>query len=795
MSLSDLDVLGKYTANGVTTTFSIAHAIVESDSNETLVYTIDESVVPPVKTLKVEGALQDYTLTGASPPTTPFNTTVTFNAAPTSGLKVLVVRAYPLTQNQDINATDAVPLATIELASDRLVAMIQMLSERIGRALKFRLGYTALTDVDVPDPVANTYLRWNAGATALTNATVVGALATGVPYTDNSIIRWDGTDGTTIQGSLVIISDAGAITGVTALTVDSLKLDGQVLSTTGSNLDVQITPHGTGAVAIPKLMLSMTADNTTTGSGQAVVAATSVIRFQNASLVSISNFTGPVGAGQELVIFNTTGVPITLINSSGGTASTRILTGSGSNLTVPDQAAVSMFYDGSTQMWRVTGIQGSGTVAGPGASTDNAVVRWDGTGGGIMQNSVVIISDAGAVSGVTSLAMGGALSGVTTIDASGNVTLAGLTASRAVVTDGSKVLTSSATTATEIGYVSGVTSAIQTQVNTKAPSASPTFTGTVTFSGLTASTVPYLDASKVLTSSAVTPTELGYLSGVSSAIQTQMNLKAPLASPTFTGTITTPLTASRAVVTGASSELAASAVTSTELGYVSGVSSAIQTQLDAKQLRSTLTAKGDLYVATASNTVARQAVGTDGYVLTADSAQTNGVKWAAASGGGASLRWYTGESNAPLREVFGNGLELFEFEQTDDQAIYAKFTLPASYGGARLYLKKGKMFSVTTSGNVLFQATSYIYKANVAGNSTPTGYTSTNAQQAINGTTNLISLVSDIDLTDASKQINGVTVAAGDTIGIKLVRKSSSETSGVADTVKLLIDSFELVIS
>lgn len=50
--------------------------------------------------------------------------------------------------------------------------------------------------------------------------------------------------------------------------------------------------------------------------------------------------------------------------------------------------------------------------------------------------------------------------------------------------------------------------------------------GTITLSGLTASTVPYLDASKILTSSAVTPTELGYVSGVTSSIQTQLNAKA-----------------------------------------------------------------------------------------------------------------------------------------------------------------------------------------------------------------------------------------------------------------------------
>lgn len=50
---------------------------------------------------------------------------------------------------------------------------------------------------------------------------------------------------------------------------------------------------------------------------------------------------------------------------------------------------------------------------------------------------------------------------------------------------------------------------------------------------------------------------------------------------------------------------------------------------------STTTTKGDLLVATAASTITREAVGTDGQILTADSTQTTGVKWATPFAGGA----------------------------------------------------------------------------------------------------------------------------------------------------------------
>jgi hypothetical protein len=71
-------------------------------------------------------------------------------------------------------------------------------------------------------------------------------------------------------------------------------------------------------------------------------------------------------------------------------------------------------------------------------------------------------------------------------------------------------------------------------------------------------------------------------------------------------------------------------VDDTEIGYLNGVTSAIQTQLDGKVDESLFDAKGDILVASADNTPAKLGVGTNGYILTANSGATNGVEWAAA---------------------------------------------------------------------------------------------------------------------------------------------------------------------
>lgn len=67
-----------------------------------------------------------------------------------------------------------------------------------------------------------------------------------------------------------------------------------------------------------------------------------------------------------------------------------------------------------------------------------------------------------------------------------------------------------------------------------------------------------------------------------SSIQTQLNAKQDTITGGATTITTSNLTASRALISNGSGKVAVSATTDTELGYVSGVTSAIQTQLDAK---------------------------------------------------------------------------------------------------------------------------------------------------------------------------------------------------------------------
>lgn len=121
--------------------------------------------------------------------------------------------------------------------------------------------------------------------------------------------------------------------------------------------------------------------------------------------------------------------------------------------------------------------------------------RSTGTGTGGAINFVT------APAGLTGVTLNG-LAIRMSIDSAGNILVPGLTASRALILDGSKFLTSSSVTSTELGYLSGITTAlapnlngltanVQTQINSLASAAQPTvFRGTGTVGGVSTYTVP-----------------------------------------------------------------------------------------------------------------------------------------------------------------------------------------------------------------------------------------------------------------------------------------------------------------
>lgn len=135
-----------------------------------------------------------------------------------------------------------------------------------------------------------------------------------------------------------------------------------------------------------------------------------------------------------------------------------------------------------------------------------------------------------------------------------------LASNLALTSDVSGVITTSTTTDVELGYLSGVTDFVQTQIDSKAPSDSPTFTGTVTITGLD-----------------------GVLKASSGAISASTIVDADIdatAQVLFSKMET--LSIERAVVTDSSGVVTVSTTTAQEVGYLSGVSSSIQTQLDDK---------------------------------------------------------------------------------------------------------------------------------------------------------------------------------------------------------------------
>ena len=309
-------------------------------------------------------------------------------------------------------------------------------------------------------------------------------------------------------------------------------------------------------------------------------------------------------------------------------------------------------------------------IASIGSSTDNAIVRWDGTNGDAVQDSGVVIDDSDNVTGIADLTMTGKLTVGGLIDPTGLVISeeascpwtpeAGYGAVW-VRDDTPSVLmfTDDAGTDYEVATTGGVVTSVFSR------------------SGAVTAAADDYAASEVTNDSGVTG---AYVDDALNTIDSAL---------TALGTISTQDADSVSVTGGTLTGI-------TQMSYTFGsdaegdiyyrnnsgnlVRLGIGTNGQVLTTNGTipnwgagsgspLTTKGDLY--TYSTTDARLGVGTDGYVLTADSAEASGLKWAA-GGGGTSI-------HNDLEDIQGGvvwdlSADVYAFYKFDDDAASTTVT-------------------------------------------------------------------------------------------------------------------------
>ena len=276
--------------------------------------------------------------------------------------------------------------------------------------------YTGATAVDagieglVPDSTAGAANRFLCvdGTWAIPS---IGAVTGPGTSTDRAIAIWDGTDGDTVQNSLVHISTSGGVTipgtltlgtGAHVLTNSAGLIDGgKIQAATVTSTQLSSTGVTAGTYTMPTLTVDSKGRITTAANG-----SVGLIDLDDGEMA----YTG--AAGYPLVVSSTedgwefasvldVSVLPELVGDSGSGGTAGIVPAPG----VGDAAAGK--YLAADGTWATPA--GSGNVAGPGTSTDNALALFDGTGGQTLQDSSITSSDGSSlvVPGTLTLGSGG----------------------------------------------------------------------------------------------------------------------------------------------------------------------------------------------------------------------------------------------------------------------------------------------------------------------------------------------------------------------------------------------------
>jgi len=246
-------------------------------------------------------------------------------------------------------------------------------------------------------------------------------------------------------------------------------------------------------------------------------------------------------------------------------------------------------------------------------------------------------------------------------------------------------------------------------------------------------------------------------------------------------------------------------VSNTELQYLNGVTSAVQTQLDAKVPKTDFSAKGVILVGTGSGTFVAQSVGTNGQVLTANSAQADGVEWATFSAGDAStsgtLAQFAATTSSQLAGVIsdetGSGALVFG---TSPTVSYAVLRSPKEITTVSATAATGTIaYDQQTQADLFYTSNaSANFTLNFRGSSSVTlnnsmaiGETATLVFRNTNGTTPYYPNVIQIDgSTVTPKWLGGTAPSAGNASSIDVYSFVITKTASATFTVLASVSKF-----
>lgn len=218
--------------------------------------------------------------------------------------------------------------------------------------------------------VTNTEFQYIGGLTSDAQTQIDNKLSGIGASNDNRIIRNDGTTGNSLQESGVTIDDSDVVSGITQLNVDNIRVDGNTISSTDTNGNVELSPDGTGITKVNSdhqvtgnVINDVSSDSATGSNATLTAPSTKNIRLTDGSLSSIDMI--PAGTdGQEIVLINATGAQISINDSTGATAANQIKTGTQAAIQLSDEASIPLVYDATEAKWMVAaGVGGSNTVS------------------------------------------------------------------------------------------------------------------------------------------------------------------------------------------------------------------------------------------------------------------------------------------------------------------------------------------------------------------------------------------------------------------------------------------------